>query len=104
MRVMTPPGHARFGSMKVKRVLLYALPVAALVALIGMMANGPLYRALSFEGCRREYARALDRDDTARVDLRRYRPERDNRQGVRRCGEIRAVVATDSVPLLPLNR
>ena len=89
--------------MTVRRVLLFALPLAAIVLLVAMMANGPLYRALSFEGCRREYARALDRDDTARVDLRRYRPERDNRQAVRRCGEIRAVVATDSVPLLPLD-
>jgi hypothetical protein len=89
--------------MTVRRALLFALPLAAIVLLVAMMANGPLYRALSFEGCRKEYARALDRDDTARVDLRRFRPERDNRQGVHRCGEIRAVVATDSVPMLPLD-
>ena len=89
--------------MNVRRAVLFAIPLAAIAGLIAMMANGPLYRALSFEGCRREYARALDRDDTARVDLRRYRPERDNRQAVHRCGEIRAIVATDSVPILPLT-
>jgi hypothetical protein len=87
----------------VRRALLFGLPLAAIVALVAMMANGPLYRTLSFEGCRKAYARALDRDDTARVDLRKFRPERDNRQGVHRCGEIRAVVATDSVPLQPLD-
>lgn len=89
--------------MNVRRAVLFGLPLAAIIALIAMMASGPTYRALSFEGCRKAYARALDRDDTARVDLRRYRPERDNRELTHRCGEIRAVVATDSVPILPLT-
>lgn len=88
--------------MTLRRALLYALPLAAVALLVAAMANGPLYRAYSFEGCRQAYARALSRDDTARVDLHRYRPERDNRRVRHRCGEIRAVVATDSVPQLPL--
>lgn len=88
--------------MTARRALLFGLPLAAIVGLIALMANGPLHRALSFEGCRKAYAQALDRDDTARVDLRKYRPERDNRQVVHRCGEIRAIVATDSVPVQSL--
>ena len=86
--------------MAVRRVLSYALPLAAIGILVAAMANGPTYRALSFEGCRKAYARALDASDTARVDQHPYRPERDNRRLRHRCKEIRAVIATDSIPVI----
>lgn len=86
--------------MTLRRVLVYALPVAAFAMLVLVMAKGPTYRALSSEGCRKAYASALDASDTARVDQHPYRPERDNRRVRHRCKEIRAVIATDSVPMI----
>lgn len=87
---------------RIRRLLPYALPVAFFVALIAWMASGPLYRGYSFEQCRRAYHRAVNKEDTARVDLHPYRRERDDDRR-HRCGEIRAVAAVDSVgPLRPL--
>lgn len=98
------PTDRRFENMTVRHMLLYALPLAAIALLVAVMANGPLYRTYSFEECRLAYAGAMSRDDTARVDLHPYRPDRDNRRVKHRCGEIRALVATDAVPQLPANR
>ena len=86
-------------TMPVRRILQYAIPIAAFVLLGAWLASVPLYRGYSMEQCRRAYDRAVNRDDTARVDLHPYRVEVDD--GVRRrCGEIRAVTATDSIPSL----
>ena len=88
--------------MTIRRVLQYALPIGAFILLIAWMASGPLYRGYSFEQCRRAYHRAVNKDDSARVDLHPYRRERDDSKR-HRCGEIRAVVAVDSVgPFRPV--
>lgn len=85
--------------MPVRRILQYAIPIAAFLLLGAWLASVPLYRAYTLEQCLDAYAGARTRGDTARVDLRPYRHERDNRSK-HWCGEVRAVSATDSVPLL----
>ena len=90
--------------MTVRRWLQYAVPIVAVVLIGGWLAGAPLYRAYSFEKCLDAYAEARTIGDTARVDQHPYRNERDNRRVKRRCGEVRATVAVDSVPLLPAQR
>lgn len=83
-----------------KRAIAYGIPIAIVATIAVAMARGPTYRALSFEGCRREYNRALTRADTNRIDRHPYRNERDNRRVRHTCGEIRAVIANQSIPIL----
>lgn len=85
--------------MQTRRILQYAIPISAFLLLGAWLASVPLYRAYSLEQCLDAYAEARTRGDSARVDLHPYRHERDNRSR-HRCGEVRAVATTDSVPLL----
>jgi hypothetical protein len=86
--------------MTVRRLLRYAIPIAAFILIGVWLASAPLYRGYSMPECLAAYAAARTRGDTARIDQHPYRHERDNR--VRhRCGEVRATSLTDSVSLIP---
>lgn len=82
-----------------RRLLLYAVPIAAIIAIGALIASAPLYRGYSMQQCLDAYADARTSGDTARLDLHPYRHERDNRTK-HRCGEVRAVAATDSLPII----
>ena len=86
--------------MTARRALAYAIPIAV-IAIVGIaLARGPLYRAYSMEECLKAYQGAETRGDTARIDLHPYRNERDNRRVRHTCGEVRAVPAADSLPVV----
>ena len=76
------------------------IAVVAVVAVAGaagaVVAQGPLYGRYSAEECRRAYASATTRADTARVDLHPHAAPY-GRGAMHRCGEVRArLVASES--------
>lgn len=85
--------------MTIRQILQYAVPIAAFIAIAALIASAPLYRGYTMQQCLDAYAEARTRGDTARLDLHPYRHERDNRTK-HWCGEVRAVSATDSLPLI----
>lgn len=78
-----------FSRQRAVEFLRYAIPLAILGALIGLVASGPQYGKYNLERCIKAYANARDHGDTARVDLHPYHSEWDNR-GRHVCGEVRA--------------